>query len=120
VDSQELVEQILAQLEEGADFVELAREHSLDVATRENGGDLGWFPRGLVAPELESAVFILQPGEISDGVAVNEGFHIIQMLERDPAHPLTDEIKMHVREARFSAWLAEQRATATIDRFVGQ
>jgi foldase protein PrsA len=118
LDSREAVEQILALLEEGADFVELAREHSLDTATKENGGDLGWFPRGLVAPELESAAFLLQPGEISGGIAVNDGFHIVQVLERDLAHPLTEEIKMHLREARFSEWLAEQRATATIERFV--
>jgi parvulin-like peptidyl-prolyl isomerase len=118
LDSRDAVEQILALLQEGADFVELAREHSLDAATKENGGDLGWFPRGLVAPELESVAFVLQPGEISDAIAVNDGFHIVQVLERDLAHPLSDEVKMHLREARFGAWLAEQRAMATIERFV--
>ncbi|MCL7455024.1 MAG: peptidylprolyl isomerase, partial [Anaerolineae bacterium] len=68
VDTETKAEELLAQLQAGADFAALARDHSMDVATRENGGDVGWFPRGLVAPELEAAAFALQPGEISDVV----------------------------------------------------
>ena len=49
VESEEAARQLIASLQAGADFVALAREQSMDVATRENGGDLGWFPRGLVA-----------------------------------------------------------------------
>ncbi len=112
--------QVLARLQEGADFVALARELSLDVATRENGGDLGWFPRGLVAPELEQAAFALQPGQVSDVVPLGEGFHVVQVVEREANRPLSPEMRVDLRLARFDQWLAEQRAAADIIRFVGE
>jgi parvulin-like peptidyl-prolyl isomerase len=119
VDTEQEAQEILVLLQQGADFVSLARERSVDVATKDNGGDLGWFPRGMVAPELEAAVFGLQPGEISDVVPLGEGFHIIQVVERDPARALTPEAMVDLRFAIFDRWLAEQRAVAVIERFVG-
>jgi peptidyl-prolyl cis-trans isomerase C len=120
VATEEQARQILAELQGGADFAALAREQSLDVATRDNGGDLGWFPRGLVDPELERAAFALQPGEFSDVVALGEGYHIIQVVERDAARPLSPETQIDLRLALFDQWLAEQRAAADIVRFVGE
>jgi parvulin-like peptidyl-prolyl isomerase len=120
VESEEMVQQVLASLREGADFAALVREHSMDVATKENGGDLGWFPRGLVAPELENAAFALQPGEYSEGILLGDGYHIVQVVERDLEHPLTPEMQLHLQQARFGQWLEEQRAAATIERFVGE
>jgi foldase protein PrsA len=120
VDSEAQAEEILALLQQGGDFVALARERSVDVATKENGGDLGWFPRGLIAPELEVAAFSLQPGEISGVVQLGEQYHIVQVVERDPARPLSAEAKADVGFALFDRWLAEQRAAAVIERFVGE
>ncbi|MGC9334937.1 MAG: peptidylprolyl isomerase, partial [Anaerolineae bacterium] len=120
VDSEEKARELLAQLEGGADFVALAREHSLDVATRDNGGDVGWFPRDLVAPELETAVFALQPGQVSDVVYLGEGYHIIQLIEREAARPISEEMQIDVKRARFEQWLAALRDSAQIERFVGE
>jgi parvulin-like peptidyl-prolyl isomerase len=120
VDSEAAAQEILTSLGQGADFVSLARERSVDVATRDNGGDLGWFPRGLIAPELETAAFALQPGEISAAVLLGERYHIIQVVERDAARPLSPEEKVDVSFAMFDRWLAEQRAVAVIERFVGE
>jgi parvulin-like peptidyl-prolyl isomerase len=120
VDTEAKAEELLAQLQAGADFAALARDHSMDVATRENGGDVGWFPRGLVAPELEAAAFALQPGEISDVVYLGEGYHIIQVAERQAARPLSEEMQIDLKRARFEQWLAELRDMAQIERFVGQ
>lgn len=119
VDSEEKALELLAQLEAGADFVALAREHSLDVATRDNGGDVGWFPRDLVAPELETAVFALQPGQVSDVVYLGEGYHIIQLIEREAARPLSEEMQIDIKRARFEQWLADLRDSAQIERFLG-
>jgi foldase protein PrsA len=119
VDSEEEAQEIVDMLQQGADFVSLARERSVDLATKDNGGDLGWFPRGMVAPELEAAVFGLQPGEISGVVPLGEGYHIIQVVERDPARALSPEAMVDLRFAIFDRWLAEQRAVAVIERFVG-
>jgi foldase protein PrsA len=120
VDSEEAALEIQAMLQEGADFASLARERSLDLATKDNGGDLGWFPRGLVAAELEDAAFGLQPGQLSDVIQLGEGFHIIQVLERSAAYPLSPEMQLGLKQSLFDEWLAEKRDSATIERFVGE
>jgi parvulin-like peptidyl-prolyl isomerase len=120
VDSEAAALEIQTMLQEGADFVTLARERSLDLATKDNGGDLGWFPRGLVAPELENAAFGLQPGQISAVIQLGEGYHIIQLVEREAAHPLSPEMQLDLRLAVFEEWLADKRNAATIERFVGE
>lgn len=118
VGSEEEAQQILTMLQEGADFVALARDHSLDLATKDNGGDLGWFPRGLVALELENAAFALQPGQVSGMVHLGEGYHVIQVVERESARPLAPEMQLDLQLAAFEGWLAELRASAVIERFV--
>jgi parvulin-like peptidyl-prolyl isomerase len=120
VESEEAAREILQQLQQGADFAALARERSTDMATRDNGGDLGWFPRGLVAPELESVAFALQPGQVSDVVALGEGFHVIQVVEREAARPLPADMHIELQQAAFERWLAELRAAATIVRFAAE
>jgi parvulin-like peptidyl-prolyl isomerase len=120
VDSEEAAQQILAWLEEGVDFVTLAREHSLDLATKDNGGDLGWFPRGLIAIELENAAFVLQPGEVSQAILLGERFHLVQVMEREVERPLSPEMRMLLMQNTFERWLEEQRTAATIERFVGE
>lgn len=118
VESEAAAEGILAALEAGADFVALARQHSLDLATRDNGGDLGWFPRGLVAPELENAAFALQPGQVSEPIHLGEGYHIVQVVEREAARPLSLEMQIDLQRATFEQWLEELRAAAEINRYV--
>lgn len=120
VESEEEAREILAQLQQGADFATLARERSTDLATRENGGDLGWFPRGMVAPELENAAFALQPGEVSDVLPLGEGYHLIQLVEREAARPLPPDMQIELQQAAFERWLAELRAAATIVRFAAE
>ncbi len=74
--------EIKKKLDEGADFAELARKYSEDPGTAKNGGDLGFVSRGTLVKEFEEAAFALKPGEISDIVQTQFGFHIIQMIER--------------------------------------
>lgn len=112
--------EILGLLDQGADFVTLVRERSLDQATRDNGGDLGWFPRGVVGLELEQAAFGLQPGEVSAPVAVGERFYIIQVVEREVARPLSSEMLVLLKQSKFEQWLEELRAAAVVERFVGE
>lgn len=120
VESEEAALEIQTMLQEGADFVTLARERSIDQATKDNGGDLGWFPRGFVAVELENAAFGLQPGQISGVIQLGEGYHIIQLVEREAAYQLSPEMQLDLRLAVFDQWLAEKRNSAAIERFVGE
>ena len=75
----------LAKLRGGAAFAELARELSDDPATREGGGDLGFFPRGRMDPAFEAAAFALEAGQLSEPVETSFGFHLIQLEERQAA-----------------------------------
>jgi len=81
VDSEEQAQSIHDQLEDGASFEELAQEHSTD-ATAENGGDLGYFPRGRMVPSFEEVAFSLEPGQTSDLVQSDFGYHIIKVTDK--------------------------------------
>ena len=73
---------LAAEARGGADFAELAREHSEDETNAESGGDLGSFGRGRMVPEFENAAFAMAAGEISDPVRSPFGFHVIQVTEK--------------------------------------
>jgi peptidyl-prolyl cis-trans isomerase D len=82
------------QLKGGADFADLAKKNSQDPGSAQKGGDLGWVSRGQMVKNFEDAVFTLKPNEISNVVTTEYGFHIIQVLEKQPAHLQTlDEVK---------------------------
>jgi peptidyl-prolyl cis-trans isomerase D len=76
---------ILKEIKQGGDFSELARIHSKDIATGENGGDLGLFERELMVPEFDEAVFDMNVGDISEVVKTDYGYHIIKLNEIQPA-----------------------------------
>ena len=71
---------VMDRLQEGADFVELARELSID-SSRDSGGDLGFFGPGEMIPEFEQAAMELKVGELSGVVQTPMGFHIIRRIE---------------------------------------
>jgi len=76
---------ILIEINEGANFSELARIHSKDITTSEEGGDLGLFERELMVPEFDAAVFDMNVGDISDVVKTDYGYHIIKLNEIQPS-----------------------------------
>ena len=77
-------EDVLKQAKSGSDWVALAKKYSDDKSNAEQGGDLNWVVRGQMVPEFESAAFALKPKEISGIVTSQFGYHIIQMLDREP------------------------------------
>ena len=88
----EKADSIVSRLEGGEEFAALATELSDDPGSAANGGDLGFFGRGIMAPEFENAVFELQPGELSKPVKSPFGFHVIELVEIRPemATPLAE------------------------------
>ena len=76
---------ILKEIRQGGDFSELARIHSKDITSSEEGGDLGLFERELMVPEFDAAVFSMNVGDISDVVKTDYGYHIIKLNEIQPS-----------------------------------
>lgn len=76
---------IVVELRKGADFPTAAKRFSQDPASKEQGGDLGWFRRGQMVTEFESVAFRLKPGVISDPIESPFGYHIVQVLRIQPA-----------------------------------
>ena len=85
---------ILKQLRGGADFAELAKKVSEDPGTAPKGGDLGYIVRGQTVPEFEKTAFSAKVNDISDIITTEYGYHIIQVLEKQPARVIPfDEVK---------------------------
>ena len=112
-------EDLLKQIKGGADFAALAKANSDDPGSKEAGGELGMIQRGVTVPPFEQAAFSLQPGQISDVVKTQFGYHIIKVEEKQTAHlkPL-DEVKAQIvatltrqAEANQQASFAQQLAT---------
>jgi len=104
-------ERALNSLNAGADFNKLAWEFS-----PESGGELGWFPRGyLLYPEVEEAVFTLQPGTYSEIIRSTLGYHILLVLEYDQAHALTTDARVALQSVALENWLTVARANAQIE-----
>jgi peptidyl-prolyl cis-trans isomerase D len=74
-------ESILARIRGGEDFAAVAAEASADAGTKAQGGDLGWIGRGMLVGPFEDALFAMQPGELSEPVRSEFGFHIIRLDE---------------------------------------
>lgn len=73
---------VLTKLKAGEDFAELAKQYSDDTGTKDKGGDLGFFERRMMVQPFDEAAFKLEPGQISDVVETQFGYHIIKLLER--------------------------------------
>ncbi len=93
-------EEILAKAKApGADFAKLANQYTEEDAGKTRGGDLDFFSKGQMVPEFDAVAFALKPGEISDLVKTQYGYHIIKVTDRKPAttRPL-DEVKAQIED----------------------
>lgn len=72
-------ESLLVELRQGSDFEQVARRESMDPATKDQGGDLGWTRRDIMVPEFDRVIFALPPGQLSNVVETQYGFHIIRV-----------------------------------------
>ncbi|HIJ90008.1 MAG: peptidylprolyl isomerase [Desulfobulbaceae bacterium] len=107
--------QIKKQLKDGSDFGELAKQFS-DCPSKERGGDLGFFPRGQMVKPFEQAVFKMMPGDTSDVVETEFGYHLIKLDEKKPAKTVSfDEAK-----AKITAYLTQEKVTGNIEAFIAQ
>jgi len=84
--AQAKAEDILKQLQHGANFADLAKKYSDDPGSKAQGGELGFIQHGTTVPEFDRTAFSLQPGQLSGVIRTQFGFHILQVEEKQPAH----------------------------------
>jgi peptidyl-prolyl cis-trans isomerase C len=108
--NQDTAQSFLQQLNDGADFNELAAK--ADPTTR---GDLGWVPRGyLLDAKIEEAAFSLPVGGHSEVIATDVGYHIVKVLEHDPNRALSPDAYIALQELALKNWIEQHRQQANI------
>jgi len=105
---------VLLQLRAGGDFAALAQQFSQDHNSKDSGGDLGFFPRGIMPEQIEAVAFGLPPGQISGIVKSDFGYHIIEVVEKDPARQVPDDMLAAWRQSTFMQWLTAHKTAARI------
>ncbi|HEV1995474.1 MAG TPA: peptidylprolyl isomerase [Candidatus Acidoferrum sp.] len=109
-------EDVLKQVKKGGKFEDLAKKYSEDPGSKGKGGDLSWITQGQTVPEFEKTAFSLSPGQVSDLVKTQYGFHIIKVLEKETAHTKPfDEVKDSLR-APLLLSQADKLASDTADQ----
>ena len=103
-------DEVYSSLQSGKDFLQVVSTY--DPLTQ---GDLGWFPRGyLKQPAIEEAAFGLQPGQYSQVIQTDIGYHILYLLERDPEHQLQPDARRALQVNAVQDWLTERRKQSEI------
>ncbi|AGA57737.1 parvulin-like peptidyl-prolyl isomerase [Thermobacillus composti KWC4] len=123
VETREEAESLLKQLEAGADFAELAAEHTLDEMTKESGGDVGDFARGEMEEGFEETAFSLEIGETAIA-ETSYGFHVVRVTDKSAAQEATldsarEEIVDYLTQSKLAdlvdGWIADREAEADIE-----
>lgn len=105
---------LLEMVKTGSDFSLLAYQY--DPVT---GGELGWFPRGyLTQKSVEDAAFVLEAGQASDVIQSEIGYHILQVIERDPQRVLSADARKVLQEQKLREWVQQQREASSIEILV--
>jgi peptidyl-prolyl cis-trans isomerase C len=120
VETEDTAKDLKAQIDAGADFADMAKQHSSDGAAA-NGGDLGWFSDGMMVKPFQDAVFAMEVGNVSDPVQTQFGWHLIQLKEtRIAAAPslddLREELAAEIEQATVEAHIKAITDGAKIER----
>jgi peptidyl-prolyl cis-trans isomerase C len=115
-------QEVLKQIEGGADFAALAKEKSTDPSAKSNAGDLGYFKRDQMVPEFAEAAFTIEPGTVGETPVKSQfGWHVIKVEDRRQTVPSFEDKQPELREqlAReiVTALLTDVREGAEIERF---
>ncbi|MDR5653106.1 peptidylprolyl isomerase [Ruixingdingia sedimenti] len=121
VETEDEAKKLKADLDGGADFAELAKVHSKDPGSGAGGGDLGWFGLGMMIKPFEDAVVAMEPGQVSDPLQTQFGWHIIKLNETrlaavPPLEDVREELAEGIEGAAVEALVADLTGAANIER----
>jgi peptidyl-prolyl cis-trans isomerase C len=121
VESEEKANELKAQIDDGADFAELAKANSTDAGSGANGGDLGWFGKGMMVQPFEEAVIAAETGQVAGPVQSQFGWHLILVKETRVAEAPTldemrEELAAEVERAAIEARVTEVTEAAEVTR----
>lgn len=120
VETEEAAQKLVSELEGGANFAELAQEHSIG-PSGPSGGDLGWFGDGVMVPEFFAAVSALEVGTVSAPVQTQFGWHVIKLeetrvKERPTLDAVREDLTNALRQEAFDAYIAAREAATDVTR----
>ncbi|MDV6378393.1 peptidylprolyl isomerase [Sporosarcina sp. GW1-11] len=120
VEDEATAKEVKEKLDKGEDFAKVAKEYSTDPGSKEEGGDLDWFAYGVMVPEFWSAAYDLEPGNISEPVQSDHGFHIIEVKEKRQKEDekITDEKKDEIRQELLMEKADESELLAKVSKLV--
>jgi foldase protein PrsA len=110
-------EDVLKQVKAGGDFAELAKKYSQD-SSASNGGDLGFFGKGQMVKEFEDAAFALQPGQTSDLVKTQYGYHIIKLIEFNADKSQAHAAHILIKGIDFDQYISDQVGKAKVHTYI--
>lgn len=122
LEDEEKARDVIEQLDQGAEFAVLAKEHSVEPGAAESGGDLGWFSPAQMVPAFSGALSGMKPGERSkEPVQTQFGWHVILVedareIEPPPFEDVEEQIRRFLTNQRIQAYLNELRAKAEISQ----
>lgn len=120
VTNENIAEKVLEELEDDGDFEDLTSQYSVDPGTAQTGGDLGYFTALDMVPEFEDAVYSMEIDEIRGPVETDNGFHIIQVLDRRDNEdlPSLEEIKEEIFSKIRNSKVSDDEANEKIDQLL--
>jgi peptidyl-prolyl cis-trans isomerase D len=104
---------VLDRINKGEDWAAVAAEVSLDTSNKDNGGDLGWFTHGRMVKAFEDAAFALAPGEISQPVETQFGWHVIQVVGHE-TFQVSETDYQTAQESKYNEWFTKIKETTVI------
>jgi peptidyl-prolyl cis-trans isomerase C len=121
VEGEDEAKAIIEQLKGGADFAKLAKEKSKDPGAAE-GGDLGYFTKDQMVPEFADVAFKMYPGQLSNPVKTQFGWHVIKVEDKRIKQPpefekVKDQIEAYLARKAQSDFIAKLRQSAKVERF---
>jgi len=108
LETYEDAEKVRARWEAGEDFADLAREVSLDWESGEKGGDIGWFPRGVLDYGFERVAFDLSTDNVSEILPTPEGYYLLMVSEKADAREIDENFLQVLKGRALEVWLSEE------------